>query len=152
MSDFQFIESTGEFVEVPQSDDGKIRTDEQMKAWADANGCDYRVAGESELFIDIDSDVDFARFQHVWPIFAEHFGDKSQPVITPSKSGGEKRHVVVGLKSPQPLLVRIALQAAMESDGRREAISVLRALAGEPNVVVFFEPRSADALADDLPF
>lgn len=129
------------------SGDGIVRTDEQMRAWAEHLDCDFQVAGEDELFIDIDSNQALIQFDHVWPVVGKHFGTSfisKEPgvVITPSKSGGEKRHIRVKLGQPQPLLARIALQAALGSDGRREAISVLRALRGEENVVVFFEPIS----------
>lgn len=128
------------------SGDGIVRTDEQMKVWAEHLDCDFQVAGEDELFIDIDSPEALAQFDHVWPVVQRQFGvsyTSAEPGIrvTPSKSGGEKRHIRVKLGQSQPLLARIALQAALGSDGRREAISVLRALRGEENVVVFFEPK-----------
>lgn len=128
------------------SGDGIVRTDEQMRAWAEHLDCDFQVAGEDELFIDIDSPEALAQFEHVWPMVGKHFGisfisKKPGVVVTPSKSGGEKKHIRVKLGQSQPLLARIALQAALGSDGRREGISILRALRGEPNVVVFFEPK-----------
>ena len=132
----------------PDSGDGVVRTDEQMKAWAEVLGCDYRLAKENELFVDIDSETAWKLFEHVFPVVGKHFCSPPLPkdwkmncVVTPSKSGLPKRHVVVKLAQAQPLLVRIALQAALGSDGRREAISTLRATQGEPNVVVFFEPK-----------
>ncbi len=134
------------FISECDSGDGIVRTDEQMRAFAKHLGLDLRVATDRELFVDIDSEEDWKRFEHAFPVVGKQFcsGRKWQfdCTVTPSKSGLPKRHVVVRLAAPQPLLVRIALQAALGSDGRREGISVLRAQRGEENVVVFFEPHS----------
>lgn len=152
--DDQFYEAPP-WVPDPDSGDGIIRTDEQMQAWAEILGCTFRVATETELFVDLDSEAAWATFQHVFPVVREHFCGspftasnwQRHCVVTPSKSGLPKRHVVVRLATPQPLLVRIALQAALGSDGRRETISILRALRNEPNVVVFFEPKLPGGVA-----
>jgi hypothetical protein len=127
------------FVSECDSGDGIERTYEQCQAWAKHLGCSVRKPANDELFVDIDSEEAYKQFFHVWPLVKRHFA--YHYVMTPSKSGLPKRHAVVRLvRKDHSLLEKIALQAALGSDGRREVISVVRAVKGEENVVVFFEP------------
>jgi len=130
------------------SGDGIIRTTEQCAEWAEKLGCTLRVAAEDELFIDIDTEEQFQRYLLVRPLMFAHFGIQFKDwVITPSKEGLPHRHVTVKLKTPLPLLARVALQAALGSDPLREFLSVRRALNGEDNVVIFFEKNAEGANA-----
>jgi hypothetical protein len=68
-----------------------------------------------------------------------------------SKSGG--LHVLVRLdSSPLAPLARIALQAAMGSDPKREALGVLRVLAGVVEPCMLFRPPTRKFDADEIPF
>lgn len=121
----------------PDSGDGVLRDDEKMREVAKALGCRIDVASDLELFVDLDSEAAYEQFKATWPIVAEHFA--SSYVVDPSKSGLPKRHVRAILIEPLSELARIALQAALGSDGKREALSVVRSLKCEPNVIIFFE-------------
>lgn len=118
-----------------------IRTDEEFSALAASLGCSFRVATSLELFIDIDTLEGLKMFNGLYPIVHKELGGHLMS-ITPSKSGPPHSHIVVTLKDPLPLLARIALQAALGSDPKREILATIRALRGEENVVVFFEPIS----------
>jgi hypothetical protein len=58
------------------------------------------------------------------------------------KSRGGNTHMTIRLAKPLPALARIALQAALGSDPKKEAISVLRLLNGveEPLCSLLFKP------------
>ena len=128
------------FVSEPDSGDGIVRTFDQCKEWANWLDCDIRLPADNELFVDIDSEDAWKQFEHVWPVMKKHYAMRYKS--TPSRSGLPKRHVVITLASDKhTLLEKIAMQAALGSDGRRETISIVRALAREDNVVVFFEPK-----------
>lgn len=122
------------FVAEIWSGDGILRTEEQCQAWADHLGCDVRYPTPSQLFVDIDNEQSWAMFQMVWGKLKWHLFNltlcKPFPgyTVTPSKSGGERRHVVVetGCDLSEPM--RIALQAVLGSDPMREMISLVRNL------------------------
>lgn len=123
------------------SGDGIIRTDEQMNEWAEALDCTIRKANDYQLFIDIDTDHQFAIFERQLPILEKHWPTYLNWIATPSKQGLPHRHVVIRFAKALDLMTRIALQAAMGSDPTRELLSIRRALNKEENVVVFFEKR-----------
>lgn len=133
------------YAPVPDVDsgDGIMRTNEQMAEWAEQNGCTFENADDHTLFIDIDSKEQLATFYANLKL-ADHlfFVDDRTVKITPSKSGGDRKHIRVGLLFPLPMPTRILLQACLGSDLRREMMSYKRALDGESNVVVFFERKS----------
>lgn len=137
---------TQEPTHIPEadSDDGVVRTDEQLRTWAEASGCEVEVATDRQLFIDIDTDEQLQIFNSNIDLVNKLFGygtDKRMAItISSSKQGGEHKHIRIKLPGPRPLLERIALQACLGSDPKRELISIKRAQSGDTNVVVFFEP------------
>lgn len=120
------------------SGDGILRTKEQCAAWAQSVGCICVEASDKELFVDLDSDEQFKKFNEQIGLLKKHFYFLSVD-IQPSKSGLPHRHVKIQMAQAYPLLVRIALQACLGSDLTRELLSVRRALDLEDNVVIFFE-------------
>jgi hypothetical protein len=120
------------------SGDGIMRTNEQMKEFADQCGCTYREAKDNELFIDLDTEHAYRLYKMVLPLLAKHFPFKDQK-ITPSKQGLPHRHVVITLSQDYSVITRIGLQASLGSDPLRELLSLRRVENGEENVVVFFE-------------
>lgn len=128
--------------EVPEvwSGDGVMRTQERCAEWAAQLGCDLVVASDRELFIDIDTEHQFQVFSHVVRALKTHIACKVVR-IDPSKQELPHRHIVVELREPLPLVVRVALQAALGSDPMRELLSTIRAMNGEENVVLFFEKK-----------
>lgn len=125
------------------SDNGIKRTDDQMREWAAAAGCNYINASDRQLFIDIDTEEQYAQLSRNFSIFKQYFGCEIVPSITPSKSGLPHRHIIMEMTKPLPLIARIALQACLGSDPVRELLSVRRAIDGEENVVIFFERGTA---------
>ncbi len=123
------------------SGDGIIRTSEQCREWAETLNCDLREAKANELFVDIDSEHQFGIFCVNVAVLKKHWKVVTW-ISSPSKQGLPHRHVVVRMAEDLDLLTRIALQAALGSDPMRELLSIRRALNGEENVVIFFEPRN----------
>lgn len=96
---------------------------------------------EDELFIDIDSEEDHDRCYAMLAMFATNgFGAK---VIrdTPSRDEGH-RHIVVRLDWKVDRISRIAFQACLGSDRKRELLSIFRVLLGQDVATVFFEEAS----------
>jgi hypothetical protein len=126
------------FVPDASSGDGIIRTHEQCCEWARKLACTCKYAEPDELFIDIDTDRQFALFDAQVKLLKKHFWFKSV-TTTPSKQGLPHRHIVVKMARAYDLMTRIALQACLGSDPMRELLSAKRAHEGEDNVVIFFE-------------
>lgn len=122
------------FVAEIWSGDGILRTEEQCRAWADHLGCEVRYPTPSQLFVDIDNEQSWAMFQMVWGKLRRHLFSLSSCkcfpgyTVSPSKSGGDRRHVVVEMGMELSEEVRIGLQAVLGSDPMREMISLVRNL------------------------
>lgn len=80
------------------------------------------------------------RFDRAWKCFCRNFGTTaSDLLVTPSKSGGEKQHIRVFLPFNVEPVERIALQAALGSDGVRELLSLRRVRGDDPHPTLFAE-------------
>ncbi len=79
----------------------------------------------NELFLDIDSEADFEKFESLILIFKEHRDELCSWTKRPSPSGKPGRyHVVVTLSAPvKDQMERIVLQALLGSDTKRELIA-----------------------------
>jgi len=106
--------------------------------WAAENGLRVVFPQENQLLVDIDSPADRNIFDQNRDVVEEAYGiaDESS---APSRSGGRKEHIIVTLERAITPLERIALQAVLGSDRRREAHSLRRLLAGEERPTLFFE-------------
>lgn len=119
----------------------EIRDETEMFAEARKRGCVVLWPRANELFIDIDSAEDYARYKTALPIFRE-----IHPVIetkeTPSPSGKPWRmHIIVKLASPVPDdTTRIYWQALLGSDAGREALALKHLRDGHPPTVFFEKP------------
>lgn len=111
-------------------------------------GLKVRVPEGNELLVDIDSDEAFESFQERYRLLSD-LGIVNGFVKTPSKSGDPGRyHIVVkvsvlGMASGKWLtpVERIALQAIVGSDYKREANSFRRILDGDPIPTLFYEAK-----------
>jgi hypothetical protein len=128
-------------VPAASSGDGVLRTIEQCEEWAEKFSCNLRSAGDNQLFVDIDTEAAWALFNYQLKLLEKHLPFRSW-TVSASKQGLPHRHVVIDLAIDYPLLARIALQACLGSDPTRELLSIRRAMDGEENVVIFFEPKS----------
>lgn len=135
-----------------------LRSSSQTKDYAKENGWDCIVAGDSELFVDLDTKESIEAFPALYELFLQLFPDSVIMRQTPSKSG-VGQHVYVRLKYAMAATERIAAQAALGSDGKREMLSLIRAMTGDPEPVLFFElkpkgytVRPRTEISDDTPF
>lgn len=105
-------------------------------------GLRVKVPEAYELLVDIDSEEDFVSFQERYQMLSG-LGLVSGYDKTPSKSGNPGRyHIVVKTMSVRLTPVdRIALQAILGSDYKREANSYRRYVDGDPIPTLFFEKR-----------
>jgi hypothetical protein len=101
-----------------------------------------------ELQIDLDSNQDWERHEASWRILARDFGlHESARRITPSRNGGERRHVRITMPIDLEPWQRLAFQAALGSDPIRELLSSIRLLNGDEHPSLLVEtPEVADQL------
>ena len=97
---------------------------------------------DDELFVDVDSEEDLKVVDSISKLLSDNYFPVTLVRSTPSSTPG---HYHVVLKADQPLdpLMRIALQACLGSDRKREALSILRLIhkVSRP-VTCFFEKNS----------
>lgn len=107
---------------------------------AKAKGLVVKTPARDELFVDIDSDADFEVFAKHLKILGRFVAVRSY-TVSPSNSGGERRHVVVRLsRDVVDDSERVLLQAVLGSDRLRELLSWERIRSGvREHPTVFFE-------------
>jgi hypothetical protein len=112
--------------------------------------------GDRELFIDIDCDEDLAHYRAMLEILKPiAFTDGRALVVmekvVPSKTLGHF-HITVTLDERVTPMERIAFQAALGSDRKRELLSLLRVrLDLDRPPTVFFEPHGEQQPGVELP-
>lgn len=118
-------------------------TDEYVNQLAERKGCTVERADDCTLQIDLDSDEAFAFFEEQIGLM-NNIGLVSWNGydVRPSKSGLPHRHVTVKLLESLSIIQRIALQAALGSDRRRELLSI-KGLMNDTMLypVVLFRPK-----------
>jgi hypothetical protein len=83
-------------------------------------------ATDTMLLLDYDTEEQYSEFLNTWgPRLVTHFGVK-RILVSESKSGN--KHVYVHLYQPLPAFARIALQAVLGSDIKREFMNMIREL------------------------
>lgn len=93
----------------------------------------------NELYIDLDTNADKARFDRVFAVFKRFF-PVDHVYETPSRSKAEGRHIRILLsRTLADSFERVALQAMLGSDGVREVLAYARILGGDPVPTMFFE-------------
>lgn len=127
------------------SEDVKARCNETnldaVKRWAEENQLDVVFPQSDELFLDIDDLSSSLVYEKNKGIVDQSHGILGV-IVSESRSGHGKKHYVVKLKRPVTTIERIALQAILGSDRRREANSLRRhTLDGELTPTLFFEKR-----------
>jgi hypothetical protein len=63
------------------------------------------------------------------------------PRVTATKSKGGGTHIVIGLPVEIEDIERVAWQAAFGSDGKREALNILRVKRGIKNPILLYMPK-----------
>lgn len=128
--------------------EGKVATESEFQlgssyAFQEAKdqNCKVVLPSEYDLQIDIDSEADFKVYTKHKEIFLKHYGIV-QETVAPSKSGQPgKQHITLTLKSPVTPLERIALQACLGSDRKRELLSLSRIKINDPHPTLFLEKK-----------
>lgn len=114
------------------------QSSEDAIKWAEENGLDVLLPKPNQLFIDLDDPYDRQVFEQNRDLIDDSYGI-SEFMVTTSRSGG--KHLTVNLMQDITPLERVALQAVLGSDRRREAHSLRRLLQGEKNPTLFFEKK-----------
>jgi hypothetical protein len=125
---------------------------------AEALGLDVVLPEPNELFIDLDDPADELQLQTMLDVLngkasfddaVMHGKSDSDPLLetvetkrTTSKSGNTHVYLKVSAKTPLSDIERIALQACLGSDRKRELLSALRILLSlDRPATVFFETK-----------
>jgi hypothetical protein len=115
-------------------------TTSEAISWAAENNLDVFIPNDRHLLIDIDRDIDRRTFERNRDLIETSYGIENISEST-SRSGGT--HITVTLRDPITAIERIALQAVLGSDRRREAHSLRRWFEGELHPTIFFEKKPA---------
>ena len=107
-------------------------------------GCVVVTPAPNEIFVDIDTAEDLVILRDVCRRLEENDCRLELVRMTPSRSGGVRRHAV--LRAPFELddLTRVAFQACLGSDRVREALAILRLRKGVGRPVTCFFERLAE--------
>lgn len=94
----------------------------------------------TQIQIDIDNDADYARYTQAYDMLRDlRIYAKLNASERPSRNGGEGRHITIDLGDDVTPIERIALQAIMGSDFKRELFSLSRVKDGEAIPTLFYE-------------
>jgi hypothetical protein len=115
------------------------QSSEDAIKWAAENGLVVVLPDNNQLLIDIDSHSDLEVFNRNRDIIDQVYGISD---VMPRVSRSGNTHLTVTLRTPISPLERIALQAVLGSDRRRESHSLRRLMAGELSPSLFFEKNS----------
>lgn len=124
-------------IELEGTKHGRPTDSRDAFVYAKEQGLDVRYPMANELFVDIDD-------EHSQKVFDENYlliEGTTGLSATPSRRKENGRHIIVTLNRNVTPIERIALQAALGSDPRREAHSLRRYFAGDPLPTLFFEKR-----------
>lgn len=102
---------------------------------------------EMVLLVDLDTPEALAQFRRVLPKVIANYGIAN---IQTWKSKSGNTHKLIRLTSPLPVETRIALQAALGSDGVREVLSLKRRQNGCDEPCLLFRPTAANVLQEDI--
>jgi hypothetical protein len=101
-------------------------------------GLQVIIPATNELQIDLDTEEEFQHFQSMWGVWVYNgFGGGMK--TAPSKSGYPHRHITITLLDDVTPWQRIALQAALGSDPKREILSAIRIYNKDPYPTAFLE-------------
>lgn len=104
-------------------------------------------ANDHCLQVDLDLPVEevWLRINPIIPILSRRVGDGLKMAHYPSKSG-QHTHVIFTLPEPMLLMERMAWQAVLGSDPKREALNLVGLNNGVLNQVVLFMPKERSGL------
>jgi hypothetical protein len=116
-------------------------SDASARAKAERLNCDILYSDDTTLLLDLDTPEAVSAFKERLDL-AEELGfawNFSYDILT-SRSG--RSHGVLDLRIPLPVDQRIALQAILGSDWKREMLSLAGLRKGQENPILLFRPRT----------
>lgn len=122
---------------------------------AEEKGMAIVYANSYILQIDIDSEEAYVVFNDNIKMLREVTGWSLPYEEHFSTSGYPKRHITINLPFFINIEGRIALQACLGSDLKREMLNFIRIFMDDPYPIIFFEPAPAktkDLFNDNFPF
>jgi len=120
---------------------GKDMTSNGAKTEAAENGLRIVEPKPNELFLDIDTDEQYARFEEAYAHMKRVLKIKTF-TLGRSRRKITGKHITVTLGFEVNATERIALQAILGSDPRRETYSFWRVQNNDPIPTLFFEKAS----------
>ena len=113
---------------------------------AKSENLDVVFPADNQLQLDIDSEAAFDLYNDHYDIVNTYWGIDDE-TITLSRSGNpDKRHITLTLSRKVSNKDRIALQAFLGSDLKREVLSFVQAENGDPHPTLFLEKRGPKAV------
>lgn len=113
---------------------------------ARAAGLDVIEPGPDEIFVDLDSQQDQYVMEALLPLFSQN--GLAIEVVKVSRSRNGNKHAYLKAGRSLTDLERVALQAILGSDRKREAMGFLRILNGIAPVTLFFEKPAVTVQAE----
>lgn len=109
-------------------------------ARATAEGFEIVWPRPGQVLLDLDDDESLIHYEKILPMARDIFGAVERD-RWPSKSG-QAWHVIVEVDHDLTAIERVALQAAMGSDRKRELMATARSMRGDEMVSVLFKPAN----------
>jgi hypothetical protein len=133
-----------------------IREDFAKKKAAEY-GCTIEYADDYTLQLDLDSPHHFNHFLAMYKLAKElNLFQHEEGFCVRTSKGGYGKHVTLKLTEPLAIARRIALQALLGSDPRREMLSLARLDEGQERPVLLFRPipgyKPKPATIDEIVF
>jgi len=116
----------------------KFKTSEDAAKHAESCGFEVYRGNEKTLLLDIDSGNDFRKFELNRDLIDELVGIDDYTIWN---SQSDKHHVLLRLKKPLSIELRLFIQACLGSDVKKELLTYKRILEGETEPVMLFRPR-----------
>ncbi len=119
---------------------------------AASNGCEVIESNDRTLQLDLDSEASVEQAVRCWPLFLEALGAHGNVIVSvrawTSRHG--RVHVEIVLAAGMTTDLRLAMQAALGSDPKREILSITRLGHGMVTPSLLFRPRGAEVrVAED---
>ena len=132
----------------------RFATIEDAIKHAEACGFEVYRGDEKTLLLDLDSGQAFRQFEINRDLVDQLVGIEDYTVWNSQNS---KHHVLLKLKAPLSIAMRLFLQTCLGSDVKKELLTYQRILKGETEPVVLFRPRKwgnkwkSDRVALEIP-
>jgi hypothetical protein len=132
-----------EQVSLPTEGESDFIAPSSARAFQEAETHDLIIItpGTHDLQIDIDDAAGFEEYSRNREIVGKYWGI-AQERVAPSKGGKEwRKHITLTLKVPVTPTERVALQACLGSDRKRELLSLQQVKVNDPHPTLFLEKK-----------